>query len=33
LASLPDSIRCRIRNSSCSLIVPFRPSYLTPASF
>ena len=33
LASRPDAIRCLIRCSSSSVIVPFSPSYLTPASF
>ena len=33
LASRPAAIRCLIRCSSTSLIVPFKPSYLTLASF
>jgi hypothetical protein len=33
LASRPEAIRCLIRCSSTWLIVPFKPSYLTLASF
>jgi len=33
LAIRPVHIRCLIRCSSASLMVPFKPSYLTLASF